>query len=43
MDHREAFEEGEAQGIEKGQQKLGKLISLLMKEKRYEDVAKVGD
>ena len=38
-DHRDAFEEGE----EKGQQKLGKLISLLMKEKRYEDVAKAAE
>ena len=42
-DHRDAFEEGKNEGREEGQQKLGKLISLLMKEKRYEDVAKAAE
>ena len=54
-DHRDAFEEGEAQGLEKGRQegreegqhltneRWEKLISLLMKAKRYEDVAKAAE
>ena len=42
-DHRDAFEEGEVKGREEGQQKLGRLMSLLLKEKRYDDAAKAAE
>ena len=54
-DHRDAFEEGKTEGREEGRkegervgqhlanERWGKLISLLMKEKRYEDVAKAAE
>ena len=54
-DHRDAFEEGEAKGIEKGRkegreegqhltnERWEKLISLLMKARRYEDVARAAE
>ena len=54
-DHHDAFEEGKTEGREEGRkegervgqhlanERWGKLISLLMKEKRYEDVAKAAE
>lgn len=50
-DHRDAFEEGEAKGLEKGREegkhltneRWGKLMSLLLKEKRYDDAAKAAE
>ena len=43
-DHRDAFEEGEAKGRDEGrkegEERLGMLMSLLLKENRHDDVAK---
>ena len=39
-DHRDAFEEGEAKGRKEGEERLGMLMSLLLKENRHDDVAK---
>lgn len=39
-DHRDAFEEGKAEGREEGEKRLGLLMNLLFKENRYDDANK---